>query len=278
MFKVYRDHSRGQAAINNCEKGWPNCGENLLKKSGGEQYHLENLRASVDRQSSAQRAGSQAQTLLCVALLQIFYGNMDGSRVKDNHLSPPIVARYVRIQPLNSVRNPALRMELLGCDVNSCSLPLGLQWRQIPDSSFSASSVHSSFLRVWSPTLARLHQDGSVNAWRPENNNPHEWLQVDLLRVRRITGVVTQGARSLLTQMMVTEFSVTVSPDGHGFFHHDKNKIHSIFIGNNDPDEEAVTLFDPPLFGQFLRIHPRGWVNDIALRLEVLGCDTQPRF
>uniref|UniRef100_A0A667WTU7 Coagulation factor VIII, procoagulant component n=1 Tax=Myripristis murdjan TaxID=586833 RepID=A0A667WTU7_9TELE len=210
----------------------------------------------------------------------IFYGNMDGSRVKDNHLSPPIVARYVRIQPLNSVRNPALRMELLGCDVNSCSLPLGLQWRQIPDSSFSASSVHSSFLRVWSPTLARLHQDGSVNAWRPENNNPHEWLQVDLLRVRRITGVVTQGARSLLTQMMVTEFSVTVSPDGQSWSSalEEESQREKIFIGNNDPDEEAVTLFDPPLFGQFLRIHPRGWVNDIALRLEVLGCDTQPRF
>lgn len=47
-----------------------------------------------------------------------------------------------------------------------------------------------------------------------QNNNPHEWLQVDLGKVRRITGVITQGARSLLTQMMVTEFSVTVSHDG----------------------------------------------------------------
>lgn len=51
----------------------------------------------------------------------------------------------------------------------------------------------------------------------PQNNNPHEWLQVDLGEVRRITGVVTQGARSLLTQMMVTEFSVTVSHDEHSW-------------------------------------------------------------
>lgn len=49
----------------------------------------------------------------------------------------------------------------------------------------------------------------------PQNNNPHEWLQVDLGKVKRITGVVTQGARSMLTQMMVTEFSVTVSHDSH---------------------------------------------------------------
>lgn len=48
-----------------------------------------------------------------------------------------------------------------------------------------------------------------------------------------------------------------------------------IFLGNNDPDEEALTVFDPPLFGRYLRIHPLGWINDIALRVEVLGCNTQ---
>lgn len=48
-----------------------------------------------------------------------------------------------------------------------------------------------------------------------QNNNPHEWLQVDLGSVKRITGVITQGARSVLTEMMVTEFSVTYSQDEH---------------------------------------------------------------
>lgn len=48
-----------------------------------------------------------------------------------------------------------------------------------------------------------------------------------------------------------------------------------IFPANNDSDEEALTIFDLPLFGRYIRIHPLGWINDIALRLEVLGCDTQ---
>lgn len=48
-------------------------------------------------------------------------------------------------------------------------------------------------------------------------NNPHEWLQVDFLVMKRITGVVTQGAWSILTQMMVTEFSVTISDNGHSW-------------------------------------------------------------
>ncbi|KAK7922408.1 hypothetical protein WMY93_009310 [Mugilogobius chulae] len=213
----------------------------------------------------------------CTRRMCLFFGNMDSAKVKENTFSPPFVARYIRIHPVNFVKKPALRMELLGCDVNSCSLPLGLQSRQIPDSSFNASSVYSSLLRSWSPFLARLHQEGGANAWRPKNNNPHEWLQVDLGKVRRIAGVVTQGARSVLTQMMVTEFSVTVSQDGHSWSSvlEENSQKEKIFTGNTDPEEEALTVFDYPLFGRYLRIHPLGWINDIALRLEVLGCDTQ---
>lgn len=208
---------------------------------------------------------------------KVFYGNMDSSSVKTNPFSTPFVARYVRIQPVNFVQKPALRLELLGCDLNSCSLPLGLKKRLIPDDSFTASSFYSSLLLNWRPGLARLHQEGRANAWRPKNNNPHEWLQVDLGKVRRITGVVTQGASSMLTQMMVTEFSVTVSHDGHSWSSvlEESSQREKIFTGNSDSDNEALTVFDRPLFGRYLRIHPRGWFNDIALRLEVLGCDTQ---
>ncbi|XP_068596525.1 coagulation factor VIII [Brachionichthys hirsutus] len=207
----------------------------------------------------------------------IFFGNMDSSKVKRNRFIPPFVARYVRIHPVDFEQRPALRLELLGCDLNSCSLPLGLQRGLIPDPSISASSFYSSLLLSWTPALARLHQEGRANAWRPKNNNPHEWLQVDLEKVKRITGVVTQGARSLWTQMMVTEFSVTVSHDGNSWSSvlEENSQSEKIFAGNENSDEEALTVFDPPLFGRYLRIHPRGWINTIALRLEILGCDTQ---
>ncbi|XP_015240136.1 PREDICTED: coagulation factor VIII-like [Cyprinodon variegatus] len=208
---------------------------------------------------------------------KIFRGNLDSTKVKDNSFSPPFVARYVRIHPHGYKQKPALRLELLGCDLNSCSLPLGLEKGLIPDSSLNASSFYWSFMRSWRPSLARLHQSGGANAWRPKNNNPHEWLQVDLGKIKRVTGVITQGARSMLTQMMVTEFSVTFSQDGHSWSSvlEKGSQRERIFTGNEDPDEEALTVFEPPLFAHYLRIHPRGWVNDIALRLEVLGCDTQ---
>uniref|UniRef100_A0A8C7ICC1 Coagulation factor VIII, procoagulant component n=1 Tax=Oncorhynchus kisutch TaxID=8019 RepID=A0A8C7ICC1_ONCKI len=209
----------------------------------------------------------------------IFNGNLDGSKVKENYLSPPILGRYIRLQPVTIQRNPALRMELLGCDVNSCSFPLGLQRRLVPDSSFRASSFLQTWRLSWGPALARLRQDGSANAWRPKANNPQEWLQVDFLVMKRITGVVTQGAWSILSQMMVTEFSVTISDNGHSWSNvvDEGTQREKMFLGNSEPDEEMLNLFDPPLFARFIRIHPRGWLNDIALRLEFMGCDTQQR-
>lgn len=51
--------------------------------------------------------------------LQIFYGNLDNSRIKKNGFVPPFVARYIRIHPVDYKQRPALRMELLGCDLNS---------------------------------------------------------------------------------------------------------------------------------------------------------------
>ncbi|XP_029135416.2 coagulation factor VIII isoform X1 [Labrus bergylta] len=206
-----------------------------------------------------------------------FRGNLDSSTVTQNLFIPPFLARYVRIHPVDYKQRPALRLELLGCDLNSCSQSFGLQKREFLDERFNASSTYSSLLRSWSPHFARLHLEGSTNAWRPENNNPHEWLQVNLGNVKRITGVITQGARSLLTQMMVTEFSVTVSRDGSSWSSvlEESSQREKIFPGNNSPDEEAFNVFEPALFGQYLRIHPRGWINGIALRLELLGCDTQ---
>lgn len=50
-----------------------------------------------------------------------------------------------------------------------------------------------------------------------QSNDPYEWLQVDFKVVKRVTGIVTQGAKSLFTSMMVTEFSISVSDDGHSW-------------------------------------------------------------
>lgn len=206
-----------------------------------------------------------------------FNGNMDGSRIKENLFSPPIVGRYIRIHPLTFQKLPTLRIELLGCDLNSCCMPLGMERRLISSTSISASSFLNKWLLSWSPDLARLHQEGRANAWRPKTNSHHEWLQVDFLSMKRVTGLITQGARSVLKLMMVTEFTISISNDGHSWtsVKEQGTDTEKIYEGNSEHDEEALNMFDPPLFTRLIRIHPKGWINDIALRVEFLGCDTQ---
>ncbi|KAG7464564.1 hypothetical protein MATL_G00166880 [Megalops atlanticus] len=211
---------------------------------------------------------------------EIFKGNLDGSQIKENYFSPPIVGRYIRVNPLTYQKRPTLRLELFGCDLNSCSLPMGMEKTLIPNYSISASSFLQTWFLTWSPSLARLNLDGAANAWRPKTNNPHEWLQVDFQEVKRVTGVITQGARSMLTHMMVTEFTVSISNDGRTWtsVKEGKTQRERVFQGNNEHDEETLNVFEPPLFARYIRIQPKGWYNDIALRLEFLGCDTQQRL
>ncbi|KPP74504.1 coagulation factor VIII-like, partial [Scleropages formosus] len=208
---------------------------------------------------------------------KMFSGNTDGSRIKSNFISPPMLGRYIRVNPIAYRIRPTLRMELYGCDLNSCSMPMGMEKMVIPNHSISASSFFQKLFLSWSPSLARLNFEGSANAWRPKTNNPYEWIQVDFKEVKRITGVITQGARSFLTHMMVTEFTVSFSNNGHVWssLQDESAKREKVFHGNNKYDEEVLNIFEPPLFTRYIRIHPKGWYNDIALRLEFLGCDTQ---
>ncbi|KAJ8405238.1 hypothetical protein AAFF_G00322290 [Aldrovandia affinis] len=208
---------------------------------------------------------------------QVFKGNVDGSSIKENYFSPPIMGRYIRVNPVTFEKRATLRLELFGCDLNSCSLPMGMEKTVITNDRISASSFLQTWFLAWSPSLARLNLDGSANAWRPKTNNPHEWLQVDFREVKRVTGIITQGARSMLTPMMVTEFTVSVSNDGRVWstLLEENSPREKVFEGNSDHYEEALNVFEPPLFARYVRIQPKGWYNDIALRLEFLGCNTQ---
>ncbi|KAH0630993.1 hypothetical protein JD844_004444 [Phrynosoma platyrhinos] len=144
----------------------------------------------------------------------IFFGNVGASGVKDNFFDPPIVARYIRLHPTHfSIRN-TLRMELIGCDLNSCSTPLGMESKTIFDEHISASSYIDNVFSTWSPFQARLNLNGRTNAWRPKVDSTAEWLQVNFLKTMRVTGVVTQGAKSIFTKMFVKEFSLSGSQDG----------------------------------------------------------------
>ncbi|XP_009284581.1 PREDICTED: coagulation factor VIII isoform X2 [Aptenodytes forsteri] len=99
----------------------------------------------------------------------LFFANVDATGVKENRFNPPIIARYIRINPTHYSIRTTLRMELIGCDLNSCSMPLGMENRGIPDQRISASSYSTNVFSSWSPSQARLNLQGRTNAWRPKD-------------------------------------------------------------------------------------------------------------
>ncbi|XP_036271624.1 coagulation factor VIII isoform X1 [Pipistrellus kuhlii] len=207
--------------------------------------------------------------------LMVFFGNVDSSGIKHNIFNPPIIARYIRLHPTHYSIRSTLRMELMGCDLNSCSIPLGMENKAIADAQITASSYLDNMFATWSPSQARLHLQGRTNAWRPRVNNPEEWLQVDFRKTMRVTGITTQGMKSLLTSMYVKEFLISSSQDGHTWTPCLQNGKVKVFQGNQDSLTPVVNSLEPPLLTRYLRIHPRSWVNHIALRLEILGCEAQ---
>lgn len=210
--------------------------------------------------------------------LMVFFGNVDSSGIKHNSFNPPIIARYIRLHPTHSSIRSTLRMELMGCDLNSCSIPLGMESKVISDTQITASSYFTNMFATWSPSQARLHLQGRTNAWRPQVNDPKQWLQVDLQKTMKVTGIITQGVKSLFTSMFVKEFLISSSQDGHHWTQILYNGKVKVFQGNQDSSTPMMNSLDPPLLTRYLRIHPQIWEHQIALRLEILGCEAQQQY
>ncbi|KAG2463532.1 FA8 factor, partial [Polypterus senegalus] len=161
-----------------------------------------------------------------------------------------------------------------------CTEPLGMMSGVIQDEQITSSGHYGD----WQPKLARLDFSGSINAWSGldtkswiQVNNPHEWFQVDFMEVKRITGIITQGAKEIFTYMFIKEFSISVSNDGviWSDVQEDDGSKKKVFQGNQNTNESNLNIFDPPLFSRYIRIYPTSWNSGIALRVEFLGCDTQ---
>uniref|UniRef100_A0A8C3HC73 F5/8 type C domain-containing protein n=1 Tax=Chrysemys picta bellii TaxID=8478 RepID=A0A8C3HC73_CHRPI len=199
---------------------------------------------------------------------RLFEGNSDAHGIKDNHIEPPIIARYIRVYPIDSYNRPTLRMELLGCEVEGCSLPLGMENGEIKNAQITASSYKKSWYNSWEPSLARLNQQGRLNAW--QSNNNQQWLQIDLLKAKKITAITTQGCKSMSTEQFVKTYAILYS----NFF----SLIHcfvyfQVFVGNENSSGQVKHFLNPPIFSRFIRIVPKTWNRSIALRVELFGCD-----
>ncbi|KAM8817409.1 coagulation factor V [Rhynchonycteris naso] len=205
-----------------------------------------------------------------------FDGNADASTVKENLFDPPIMARYIRIYPTRFYNKPALRLELQGCEINGCSTPLGMESGKIENSRITASSFKKSWWGdYWEPSRARLNAQGRVNAWQAKANNNQQWLQIDLLKIKKITAIVTQGGKSFSSAMYVKSYTIHYSDQGTEWkpYRQKSSMVDKVFEGNSNVKGHVKNFFNPPIISRYIRIIPKTWNQSIALRLELFGCD-----
>ena len=207
----------------------------------------------------------------------MFVGNMDNNGLKVNLFDIPLEVQYVRLVPVICHRGCTLRFELLGCELNGCAEPLGLKDSTIPDKQITASSFYKTWglsAFSWYPFYARLDNQGKFNAWTAQTNSASEWLQIDLGSLRRVTGIITQGARDFGHIQYVAAYRVAYSDDGENWTEYrDQGAVEGkIFPGNFDNNSHKKNMFETPFLARFVRILPVAWHNRITLRVELLGC------
>ncbi|XP_076879304.1 neuropilin-2a isoform X2 [Brachyhypopomus gauderio] len=155
-------------------------------------------------------------------------------------------------------------------DTFHCSTAFGMESGKISDDQISASSTF--YDGRWQPRLARLNNED--NAWTPSDDSIKEYIQVDLHFLKVLTGIATQGAVSKETQKSyyVTTFKLEVSSNGEDWMVYRHGKNHKVFHANTDPSEVVLNRVPQPVLARFVRIRPQTWMNGIALRFELYGC------
>uniref|UniRef100_H3CYG4 Milk fat globule EGF and factor V/VIII domain containing b n=1 Tax=Tetraodon nigroviridis TaxID=99883 RepID=H3CYG4_TETNG len=207
----------------------------------------------------------------------VFVGNVDNDGTKTNLLDPPLIAQFIRLIPLVCRKACTLRMELVGCELSGCSEPMGMKSRLVSNRQITASSTFRTWgmeALAWHPP-ARLDKQGKTNAWTAANNNRSEWLQVDLESPKKISGIITQGAKDFGSVQFVSAFKVAHSDDGQSWttVKDETTRTDKIFPGNSDNNVHKKNILDPPIYGRYVRILPWEWHGRITLRMELLGCD-----
>ena len=90
-----------------------------------------------------------------------------------------------------------------------------------PDSSFSAST---KFNNIYAPSNGRLNGE---MAWAPKgNDDPNDYLQIDLLYEYAICAVATQGAAK--NDEWTTKYKLQLSLDGNNFVTYQENNLDKV--------------------------------------------------
>ncbi|EDO37760.1 predicted protein [Nematostella vectensis] len=157
-----------------------------------------------------------------------------------------------------------------------CTTALGMEDKGIPDSQISASSERTVYHAA---RFGRLHQEWAegltVGAWSPVSDQLGEYLQVDLMRATRITGVATQGRGG--SYLFVRRYQLKHSLDGTSW--NTIKKVSNVsgggkemLVGNTEEYAVVRNFLSEVFTARFVRFCPTIWEHIICMRVEVYGC------
>ncbi|XP_053561181.1 discoidin, CUB and LCCL domain-containing protein 2 [Bombina bombina] len=158
-----------------------------------------------------------------------------------------------------------------------CYGTLGMESGVIPDSQINASSIlewtdNTGQYNIWNPEKARLKKTGP--SWAAAISDEHQWLQIDLNKMKKITGIITTGSNMHKYNFYVSAYKVLYGDDGSKWKVYKEPHVEQdkVFQGNSDCYQEVRNNFIPPIVARYVKINPVRWHQKIALKAELLGC------
>ncbi|XP_031437050.1 discoidin, CUB and LCCL domain-containing protein 1 isoform X2 [Clupea harengus] len=129
--------------------------------------------------------------------------------------------------------------------------------------------------------------DGQPADWSPNDTDPaspsvlwtpdhgghasQPWLQLDLGEKKRITGILTTGSPS--TDHYVKSYKVEYRERNRWKPYTQYNSSEPlVFEGNVDSHQQTRGSFQPAIVARHLRLLPQAWNQQVAMRVELLGC------
>ncbi|KAF1386180.1 hypothetical protein PFLUV_G00115480 [Perca fluviatilis] len=151
---------------------------------------------------------------------------------------------------------------------------LGFESGSVTSEQISCSNQdqYTGWYSSWMPSNARLNNQGFGCAWLSKFNDPHQWIQIDLMEVGVVSGILTQGRCD--ADEWITKYSIqyrTVETL-NWIYYKDQTGNNRVFYGNSDRTSMVQNLLRPPIVARYIRLLPLGWHTRIAIRMELLMC------
>ncbi|XP_046847060.1 lactadherin-like [Xenia sp. Carnegie-2017] len=158
-----------------------------------------------------------------------------------------------------------------------CNTSVGIENGDLPRHSYIASSFkpgHFAYLGRLNNKIRKINETKRVwGAWCADDSNKNQFIQVDLLKVRNVTGIATQG----YLYGSVTSYKIMYSVNAKQWVDYVDNTTmkSKIFTANVDETKDSIVRhkLNHLLEAKYIRFNPITWDKMICMRIDVYACE-----